>query len=98
MKPIVLLPALLALRTSARPLQFEQPFWDPYKAAVPSLEDNPYGLMEVNSYVGNYYHPDGDSIHNEDLWPGLAPPAAVRRTNPAKVIYGPTATPDVLVR
>jgi hypothetical protein len=37
------------------------------------------------------------SIHNEDLWPDLVPPAAVRRTNPAKVIYGPTATPDVLV-
>jgi hypothetical protein len=60
MKPIVLLPALLALHTSERPLEFEQPFWDPYKAAVPTPEDNPSGPMEVNSFVGNYYHPDGE--------------------------------------
>lgn len=96
MKSIILILALLVLRTSARPLIWEQPWYEFYKTQAPQPEDNPYGPVEVSANVGNYYHAEGDKIHNDDLWPPLAPPAAVRRAEPASVVYGPTATPDIL--
>lgn len=87
----------LVFDATARPLKFDQPYWESSKDAVPTSEDDVYGPIEVNSYVGNYFHPDGDTIHTEDRWPNLAPPAAVvRRNGPAKAIPGPTSTPDIL--
>lgn len=94
---IILLPVFFVFHTTARPLKFEQPFWEIQKDPVPTPEDDPYGPVEVNTYVGNYFHPDGDYIHTDNRWPDLVPPAAVvRRADPAVVIQGPTATPDIL--
>lgn len=85
MKSITLLLVFLAFRTSARPLHFEQPYWELWKDPIPTPEDDPYGPMERNSWVGNNYHP-GDWIHGDDRWPDLVPPAAVvRRLAPTEV-------------